>query len=50
MRLQWWRRGPGTEEEEARKEDARRASRKATEEHGKPIDQDSGESQVEVSL
>ena len=37
MRPQWWRRGPGTEEEKARTEDARRASREATEEHGKPI-------------
>ena len=32
------------EEEEGRTEDARRASREATEEHGKPINQDSGES------
>ena len=46
----WWRRGPGTEEEEARKEDARRASREATEEHGKPtIYENSGESQMEVT-
>ena len=37
------------EEEEARTEDARRASREATEEHGKPIYENSGESQMEVT-
>ena len=37
-------------EEEARNEDARRASREATEEHGKPtIYKNSGESQMEVT-
>ncbi len=37
------------EEEEGRTEDARRASREATEEHGKPIYETSGESQMEVT-
>ena len=37
------------EEEETRTEDARRASREATEEHGKPIYENSGESQMEVT-
>ena len=37
------------EEEEGRTEDARRAGREATEEHGKPIYETSGESQMEVT-
>ena len=50
MRPLWWHGGPGTEEEEARKEDARQANRDATGEHGKPtIYENSGESQMEVT-
>ena len=41
--------GPQGEEEEGRKEYARRASREATEDHGKPIYENSGESQMEVT-
>ena len=42
--------GAQGEEEEGRTEDARRASREATEEHGKPtIYENSGESQMEVT-
>ena len=45
----WWRVEVQGEEEEARTEDARRASREATEEHGKPIYETSGESQMKVT-
>ena len=50
MKPSWWRRGPRTEEEEGRIEDAKRANRDATQEHGKPtIYENSGESHMEVT-
>ena len=50
MRPLWWRRDPERGRGgKSRTEDARWANRDATEEHGKPINRNSGESQMEVT-